>query len=70
MNAPAMGSGCDVKTRALHQSYRKTAGLVGDHFIDAAQCEFNQIDHMHLTRKGHTQLAAMLAEQVPALLPQ
>ena len=62
--------GCDVKTRELPQYYRKTAGLVGAHFIDAAQCEFNQIDHMHLTRKGHTQLAAMLAEQVPALLPQ
>ena len=70
MNDPAMGRGCDVKTRELPQYYRKTAGLVGAHFIDAAQCEFNQIDHMHLTRKGHTQLAAMLAEQVPALLPQ
>ena len=70
MNDPAMGRGCDVKTRELPQYYRKTAGLVGAHFIDAAQCEFNQIDHMHLTRKGHAQLAELLAKTVPELLEQ
>ena len=65
-----MGRGCDVKTRELPQYYQKTAGLVGAHFMDAAPCEFNQLDHMHLTRKGHAQLAAMLAEKVPGLMPQ
>lgn len=37
--------------------------------MDAAECEFNQIDHMHLTRKGHAQLADKLAALVPALVP-
>ena len=31
--------------------------------------EFNAVDGMHLTRKGHAQLAALLAELVPGLLP-
>ena len=29
--------------------------------------EFNQIDCMHLTRKGHSQLAAALSSLVPEL---
>ncbi|MCI9267590.1 MAG: lipolytic enzyme, G-D-S-L [Lawsonibacter sp.] len=68
MSDPAMGRGCDVKARELSPYYRKTAELVGAHFIDAAQCEFNQIDHMHLTRRGHAQLAQLLAQAVPGLL--
>ena len=63
-----LGRGCDVKARELSPYYRKTAELVGAHFIDAAQCEFNQIDHMHLTRRGHAQLAQLLAQAVPGLL--
>ena len=31
-------------------------------------CEFNQVDFMHLTRKGHAQLADLLAKEVPTLL--
>ena len=38
------------------------------HFLDAEGCEFNQIDFMHLTRKGHAQQAEKLAELVPTLL--
>ena len=38
------------------------------HFLDAKNCEFNQVDFMHLTCKGHAQLAEMLAKEVPALL--
>jgi lysophospholipase L1-like esterase len=34
--------------------------------MDANGCEFNSIDYMHLTRKGHAQLA----ERVAALVPQ
>ena len=33
-----------------------------------ADCEFNQVDFMHLTRKGHAQLADLLAKEVPTLL--
>ena len=64
-----MGKGCLEKTRELHKYYKKTARLVGAHYLDAKDCEFNAVDGMHLTRKGHAQLAALLAELVPGLLP-
>ena len=35
---------------------------------NAADCEFNRVDFMHLTRKGHAQLADLLAKEVPTLL--
>ena len=63
-----MGRGCLEKSRELPLYYEKTARLVGAHYLDAASCEFNALDGMHLTRKGHAQLAAMLAERVPGLL--
>ena len=40
----------------------------GVHFLDAKDCEFNQVDFMHLTRKGHAQLAELLAAKVPELV--
>ena len=64
-----MGKGCLEKSRELPAYYEKTARLVGAHFIDAKDCEFNALDGMHLTRKGHAQLAQLLAEAVPGLLP-
>ncbi len=63
-----MGSGCVEKSRALAACYEKSARLVGAHFMDANGCEFNQVDGMHLTRRGHAQLAQRLAELVPTLL--
>jgi len=30
--------------------------------------EFNQVDFMHLTRKGHADLAKKLSELIPQLL--
>ena len=73
-----MGKGCLEKSRELPAFYRKTAELpayyektarlVGAHYLDAKDCEFNAVDGMHLTRKGHAQLAALLAETVPGLL--
>ena len=50
-------------------SEEATAKLVGAHFLDAKDCEFNQVDGMHLTKKGHAQLAQLLARTVPGLLP-
>ena len=64
-----MGKGCLEKSRELPFYYKKTAELVGAHCIDAKDCEFNAVDGMHLTRKGHAQLAELLAEKVPELLP-
>ncbi len=63
-----MGKGCLEKSRELPQYLEKTARLVGAHYMDAAQCEFNRLDGMHLTRRGHAQLADMLAGLVPTLL--
>ncbi len=65
----AMGAGCPEKSEQLARYFQKTADLTGCHFMDARGCEFNRVDYMHLSRKGHSQLAARLAELVPGLLP-
>ncbi len=63
-----MGKGCIEKSVELPRYFRKTARLTGAHFLDAAECEFNHVDGMHLTRRGHAQLAEKLAAMVPTLL--
>ena len=65
--AATMGTGCVQKSQALATYYKATADLTDAHFFDAKACEFNQVDFMHLTRKGHTQLADALAELIPTL---
>ncbi|MCD7768820.1 MAG: GDSL-type esterase/lipase family protein [Oscillospiraceae bacterium] len=67
-NDPAMGEGCAEKSAGLAEQYAAQAKLLGVHFMDAEGCEFNSIDYMHLTRRGHAQLADRLAALVPALL--
>lgn len=42
---------------------------LGCHYLDAADCEFNHVDGMHLTKKGHAQLAELLAALAPGLMP-
>ena len=63
-----MGKGCVEKSEALAGYYAKSAQLLGAHFMDARGCEFNTVDYMHLTRRGHAQLAQRLAELIPTLL--
>ncbi len=65
-----MGPGCVEKSRKLPAEFRRVAEENHCHFLDAneAGCEFNQIDFMHLTRKGHAALAAALAGLIPTLL--
>lgn len=65
-----MGPGCVEKSRRLPAEYRRVAGEVGCHFLDANEigAEFNTIDFMHLTSRGHAALASALAELVPTLL--
>ena len=55
-----MGEGCVEKSRGLSRWYRQIAELEGCGFLDADGCEFNSVDFMHLTRKGHAQLADRL----------
>lgn len=68
--AATMGTGCVEKSRDLAHYYKEQCNLIGCHFLDAGElgCEFNTVDYMHLTKKGHASLAAALAELVPSLL--
>ena len=68
--APTMGTGCVTKSRELAHYYKEQCELIGAHFLDAGEvgCEFNQVDFMHLTRKGHAALAEHLAGLVPKLV--
>lgn len=68
LNDPAMGVTCPAKSREIAKYYEEKAKLLGCHFMNAAGCEFNAVDHMHLTRKGHAQLAERFAALVPTLL--
>ena len=68
LNDPCMGITCAAKSRELAYYYNQKAQLLDCHFMDAAGCEFNRIDYMHLTRKGHEMLATRLAEKIPGLL--
>ena len=65
-----MGHGCVEKSKKLPAHYKRVAEEVGCHFLDANECgaEFNTIDFMHLTGRGHANLAAALAKLVPTLL--
>ena len=66
---PAMGLGCAAKSRELAKHYAVVAQNQGCAFLDAeGVAEFNEVDYMHLTRKGHAQLAAKLSEIVPTLV--
>ena len=68
--ADTMGSLCVEKSRNLARYYQQQCQLLGVHFLDAGAlgCEFNQVDFMHLTRKGHAALAEALAALVPELV--
>jgi len=63
-----MGEGCREKSLALPALFEESARLTGCHFMDASDCEFNPVDHMHLSSKGHARLAEKLAEIIPTLV--
>lgn len=65
-----MGSGCVAKSQKLAHYYKEQCGLLGVRFLDAGKlgCEFNHVDYMHLTKKGHASLAEALAEMVPQMV--
>ena len=65
----AMGNGCVEKSQQLAPYLKNTASLLGAAFLDAqGVAEFNRVDGMHLTAKGHRQLAERLAEVIPGLV--
>ena len=64
-----MGECCAAKSRELSKYYEPVAAAQGCAYLDAEGiAEFNKVDYMHLTRKGHSQLAAKLSEIVPTLV--
>lgn len=66
--AEHMGSGCIEKSRLLASRIQPVCEANHVAFLDAAECEFNDVDGMHLTKKGHAQLASLLAHEVSRLL--
>ena len=68
--ADTMGTLCVEKSRQLGKYYREQCDSLGVHFLDAGEvgCEFNQVDFMHLTSRGHATLAQRLSTLVPQLL--
>ena len=66
--ADEVGIGCVEKSQKLASYYRQKAELLGLHFMDAAGCEFNELDFMHLTKKGHRQLADRFLEKIREIL--
>jgi len=63
-----MGPGCVEKSVALPPYMEAVAERNGVHYLNAKDCEFNDVDFTHLTKKGHAQLAGKLAELVPGFL--
>ena len=69
LNDPCMGTTCVQKSRELAGYMEPVAKRNGCAWLDAEGVgEFNKVDFMHLTRKGHADLAAKLAEIVPTLV--
>lgn len=64
-----MGQGCIGKSAGLAERYRELCERLGCAFLDAeGLAEFNRTDCMHLTGKGHAQLAKVLEKLVPELI--
>ena len=66
---PCMGTTCAEKSEELAKYMEPAVVARGCAFLDAEGiAEFNKVDFMHLTRKGHADLAAKLASIVPELV--
>ena len=64
-----MGTGCAEKSRQLSRYLEPVVRDQGCAYADAQGiAEFNKVDYMHLTQKGHADLAAFLAGLVPTLV--
>ncbi len=64
-----MGAGCPERSRGLAKYFKQAADLLDCDFFDAeGVAEFNKIDCMHLTAKGHSQLADALARIIRDIL--
>lgn len=67
--AAAMGEGCIQKSRMLAPYFAQVAVNTGAAFLDAQGiAEFNHVDGMHLTAKGHRMLAEKLIQIVKEMV--
>ena len=68
--AATMGEKCVETSRELAHYYKEQCDLIGCHFLDAQElgAEFNTVDFMHLTKKGHANMAEGLAKRIPELV--
>ena len=65
----AMGELCALRSRGLAKEYEEKCVLHGWSFMDAeGVAEFNRVDFMHLSAKGHRQLAQAIQARVRELL--
>lgn len=64
-----MGAGCLEKSRALPALYQAAAKSTGCFFLDASKIDGMELDmdHVHLSPKGHWLLAQKLAQLIPEL---
>lgn len=67
---PTMGGeSCLTKSQELAPYYENVAKAVGAHFLNAQDfAEFNKIDGMHLTAKGHRAMADKLSAVIPEIV--
>ena len=68
MDVPTMGKGCADKSEKLAAEFEAAAENTGCMFLDAKGCEFNKTDYMHLTKRGHSQLAELLTDKIREIL--
>ena len=59
-----MGAGCSEKSLGLSCEYERVCKELNLHFLDANGCDIDKEDCIHLTVKGHDQMATMLASVV------
>ena len=69
LNDPYMGAGCAEKSCELAKYYEAVCNESKCLFLDAERiAEFNDKDHMHLSKKGHFDLATKLCETISKLI--
>jgi len=69
LNDGAMGVHCHERSTKLAPLYAEKCRLHGWSFMDAeGVAEFNDVDFMHYSAKGHRQLAQTLTGKVPELV--
>jgi len=69
LNDGAMGVHCHERSTGVATQYEEKCRLHGWSFMDAeGVAEFNKVDFMHYSAKGHRQLAEALAGMIPGLI--